>query len=168
MQEPQSPQLRRLATGPLTSPRCPVGNSHRRSVGKIWHAGNAGITSLHGEVDSGTRTVQGRVGGQADFLLPVAGETGLTQPHPRAARRCFLQFSYSAAISPTRHRHNTPKKWLRPLARSLELCKCRLDRTARLSNFSERPVSPDAFHTPIRLARLSLAETEGWGLIEPE
>lgn len=31
----------------------------------------------------------------------------------------------------------------------------------------ERPVSPDAFHTPIRLDRLSIAETEGWGLIEP-
>ena len=32
---------------------------------------------------------------------------------------------------------------------------------------SERPVSPDAFHTPIWLDRLSIAETEGRGLIEP-
>jgi hypothetical protein len=54
------------------------------------------------------------------------------------------------------------------LARSLELCKCSCDRTARLSNLRERPVSPDAFHTPVRLARLTRAETEGWGLIEPE
>ena len=80
----------------------------------------------------------------------------VSQPHNRRRQGdVSYGFPIPTQAFPTVGRHNTAKKWLMALARSLELCKCSCDRTAHLSNLRERPVSPDAFHTPIRLARLA-------------
>jgi hypothetical protein len=43
MQEPHSPQKRRLAPGPQPSPRCPVGTSHRGGGGNVMGAEGAEI-----------------------------------------------------------------------------------------------------------------------------
>ena len=176
MQEPQSPRMQRLAPGPLPSPRCPVGTSHRRGGGNLAPGTFAGIRSS----GAGNRSFRRNAVG----LLSPRQAMGRMLPHipisPRQSDRSGAM-EPSASRKPISYRSPIPfpqflhslvirrqKSGGKLLARSLELCKCSCDRTVRLSNLRERPVSPDAFHTPVRLARLTRAETEGWGLIEPE
>ena len=110
-----------------------------------------------------TRHLQGRRRARGISYAPSPLKPVSTRHIRRAQGSISYAFPIPRLPSPTPRCHKTAKKWRGPLARSLELCKCSRDRTVRLSNFRERPVSPDAFHTPIRLARLSRAETEEWG-----